>query len=280
MSLNKSSAGTLKILLAGVVWSASGLLSKWMPWGAISLVGARALVAVIALGLYRRSFKVRARGFTWLGALGVAGTSTLFMAANKLTSAANAIVLQYAMPVFVIAGCAVFLKQRPSKLELATCAVMLAGICMCFVEGLGGGSITGDIIALLSAVTYAAVFFAARLPGCDPFEYTYLGNLISCGCLLYIPFDPAFTLQPAHIVVALIMGLCLTGGYMLFSSGMRDGVSSVTAALIANVEPVLNPTWVYLAMGEFPGMWSVAGAAIVLTAATGYALMGRRRGEG
>ena len=269
--------GAIKVLLAAVVWSTSGLLGKWMPWDAFSLVGVRALVSVLVLGIYRKRFSAPMNKGTWIGAVGVSATSVLFLTANKLTSAANAIVLQYAMPVFVIIGCAVWLKQRPRLLDIVTCVIVLFGVALCFLDKLGSGSVLGDVLALLSAVSFAIVFFAARLPGVNPFDYSYLGNLISCVFLLFIPFDPAVTFQVEHTAVAVLMGLFLVGGYMLFSAGMRDGVSPLSAAIVSNVEPVLNPTWVFLAMGEFPGSLSIVGAVIVLGTATFYTVAGTRR---
>ena len=90
------------ILLACVSWSFSGLLTRLIPRNALTIAGARALVAAVFLGLARRDFRPANTFGNWLGAFGVMATSVLFILANKYTSAANAIVLQYAMPVVVI----------------------------------------------------------------------------------------------------------------------------------------------------------------------------------
>lgn len=269
-------SGALLIILACAAWSFAGVLSKWAPWSAYSIIGARALITTVVFGLSRKSFIPSLTRGNLLGGLGVMLTSTLFIIANKLTSAANAIVLQYAMPVVVILAYWVFYGQKPGRLDILTAIIVLCGVALCFMGGLGRGGVLGDALALLSAFTFALVFFAARLPDADPMDYTYLGTLVSSLFLLYIPFDPAFTLAPRALLAAALMGLCLTAGYLLFAAGMRKQVHPVTAAIVANVEPVLNPIWAFLFIGEKPGAWSILGAALVILSITAYSVLKNR----
>lgn len=266
----------LLIFLSALVFSFSGLTSKWMPWDAYSLMGSRALVAVIVMIIARRSIKVRLNFPTILASLAVAATSLFFLMANKLTSAANAIVLQYAMPAFVILMCAVFLRQMPTRLDIITAVLVLTGVVLCCLDSLGGGSAKGNLFAICSAVTYALVFFCARLPDCDPFDYTYLGNVISSLFVVHLSSDPAVTSDPMPWLVAVLMGVLLSGGYLLFSAGMKH-TTPVVAAILSNIEPVLNPIWVYLVMGEQPGPTAIVGTAVVLLSVTAYSYLQRRR---
>ena len=269
--------GALLIALGGIAWSFSGVLSKWTPWGPLSIIGGRALLATFAFAVIRKGFKLKLSPGNLLGALGVLLSSLLFIIANKLTTAANAIVLQYAMPVVVILGCWVFFKQKPTGLDLVATAVTLSGVALCFYSGFKGGNPLGDLLAFISAFSFAMVFFAARMKNTDPLAYSYLGNLVSCVFLLAIPFDPGFVLSARALFAVVMMGIALTGGYLFFSRGMQAGVSPVTAAIVANVEPVLNPIWVFLVMGEVPGIFTFLGAALVLCSVTGYSLIKARR---
>jgi drug/metabolite transporter (DMT)-like permease len=264
------------IMLACVAWSFAGVLSKFVPWNALTLTGFRALVAAVILGLSRRSFKVVNTFGTWLGALGVLTTSTLFIFANKLTSAANAIVLQYAMPIVVVLFEAVALKKRPRRLDAAAVVVVTLGVVLCFFQGLSGGGMLGNALALLSAVTYATIYLAARRKDCDVLGYSYQGNLLAAVLVLFMPFDRGVGAVPVHFVAALGMGLCLTAGYLCFSRGMRAGVTPTTAAIASNIEPILNPTWCFLFLGEDPGPLTIAGALVVLFAVTAYTVIGAR----
>ena len=105
--------GAALIILACVAWSFSGVLGKTVAYHPLTLTGFRAVVAAAMLGAARKSYRLDFRRGTMLGALGVTFTSRLFMYANRLTTAANAIVLQYAMPVFVILFSWLFFGQKP-----------------------------------------------------------------------------------------------------------------------------------------------------------------------
>lgn len=267
--------GAPLIFLACVSWSFSGLLGKITEWNALSLFAYRALIASILLGCARHSFRVVSTTGNWLGASGVFLTSLLFMYANKLTTAANAIVLQYAMPVFVLLYGALIQKQRPGRRELVAVCGMLLGVVLCFCQGVSAGGTLGNLLALLSAVTWSMVFLSGKRPDSDALTYAYMGNLLSCAFLFALPNDAHVQWTFKSLVVPTLMGLCMGGGYWLFNLGMRRNVSAVTAALVANVEPVLNPVWVFLFMGENPGALSIAGVCIVITGVVVYMKTGR-----
>lgn len=264
--------GALQVALAAVSWSFAGVLGKSLPWHPLTTNGVRSLAAALLLALTRGTLKVRCTRGTVLGALGVALTGMLFMAANKLTSSANAIVLQYAMPVFVIAFSWIFFRQKPGAKSLVIAACIMLGVILCSWDGLSGGNALGDGLAILSAVTFAMVFFCARIPGANPMDYSYLGLLFCAPFALNAAFDPAVTPNPVHWLTALGLGVCLAGGYYFISRSMSR-VSPITAALLANLEPILNPFWVFLFLGEQPGALTLIGAMIVLVTATVYALL-------
>ena len=266
----------LQIALACTLWSFAGVLAKKVPWDAISIVGFRSIIALLLVGISRRSFRPKLTKGTWIGAIAVLTTAILFIFANKRTSAANAIVLQYAMPIFVILYSVIFRRKRPSRLELGTVIAASAGIILCFAQGLQGGGMLGDLMSLLSAVTYSVMFLAGQRDDCDALSYTFLGALIGCALLLFMPFDPAIRANPVEWLMAGLMGVCLGFGYIFFSAGMRGGISPLSAAIVANVEPILNPTWCFLFLGEWPGYLTLAGALIVLVVVSVYTILSSR----
>ncbi len=269
--------GALLILLAGASWSFSGVLSKWVPWGALSIIGVRSLLAAVGFGLIRGSFRLPKGRGNLLGALGVSLNSTAFIMANKLTTAANAVVLHYFMPIVVIFGSWLIYKQRPGKLDITASLLATLGIALCFYGGFAAGGFLGDSLALISAFFFAFIFFAARLPGTDPVDYSYLGCLMNCLWLAFIPFDQHFVLAPEPILGILLMGAAYFGGYLMFSLGMRKQVNPVTASIITNIEPVLNPIWVFLFLGEQPGPLSILGAVLVIASVSVYSVMKARQ---
>ena len=243
--MNKSRLGALQVALAAISWSFAGVFSKSLPWNSLTINGVRSLIAAALLALSRGTPKVKLTRGTLLGAAGVTLTSILFMSATKLTTSANAIVLQYAMPVFVILFSWAFYGQRPTARHLVITLCIMVGVVLCSWGGLSAGNPLGDALALLSAVTYALVFFCARIPGADPRDYSYLGMIFSAPFALCGFFDPGMSLEPVHWLIALGLGVCLAGGYFFISLSMSK-VSPISAALLANLEPILNPFWVFI----------------------------------
>ena len=273
--------GMLFVALGAICWSFAGVLCKFIPWSPFTINGIRSLFAALLLAALGRKVSVRLTRGNILGALGVSGTCILYMIALKFTTAANAIVLQYAMPVVVIAFCWIFYKQKPGVSNTVTAAFVILGVILCSWEGITGhaggqGHALGDGIALLSAVTFSLVFFCSKLPDADSQEYSFLGLVICIPFALYAFFDPAMTLEPAHWGAAIVLACCLGLGYFFMAKGMKL-VTPVSAALISNLEPILNPVWVFVFMGENPGVLTIVGAAIVLTAATVYTLWGSKK---
>ena len=273
--MTKSRLGALQVALAAISWSFAGVLSKQLPWNSFTINGVRSLVAALLLALARRRVGVTLTKGTVLGAAGTALTGVLFMAATKLTTSANAIVLQYAMPVFVILFSWIFYGQRPGLRHVVIAACIMAGVVLCSWDGLAAGNPLGDGLAILSAVTFALVFFCARMPGADPRDYSYLGMVFCAPFALNACFDPGVSANPLHWLIACGLGLCLAGGYFFISKSMQN-VSPVSAALLSNLEPILNPFWVFIFLGERPGTLTVVGSCVVLAAATVYTLLPAR----
>ena len=276
--ITKQRLGALQVALAAISWSFAGALSKSLPWNSFTINGIRSLVAAVLLAFARRGVKVKLTKGTLLGAAGTALTGVLYMIAVKLTTSANAIVLQYAMPVFVILFSWLLFGQRPAARHVIIAAFIMAGVALCSWDGLRGGNPLGDGLAILSAVTFAMVFFCARIPGANPKDYSYLGMIFCAPFALCGLFDPGMSLNPAHWLIALGLGVCLAGGYFFISKSMSN-VSPISAALLANLEPILNPIWVFIFVGEQPGVLTIVGAAIVLVTATVYSLLPAGEGD-
>ena len=265
------------ILIAVILWSAQGVLGKANSWSPISLTAVRAIFAALVLGIYRKSFKPAKEKVNWLAAVFVAMTGVLFLLANNLTTAANAIVIQYVMPVFVIILSAVIWHKKVSGIDVLCSIIMLAGVALCFVSGLSGGAFWGNVFALLSAFTYAMMYLSARLKGSDVLSYTYQGSLLCLLLLCYIPFDGAFVLDLPNVLSAAAMGLCVGFGYICFAKGFSLDIDPVKASVVSYVEPVLNPIWVMIFIGETVTAWSIAGIVLVLATAIYYSLVNSKQ---
>lgn len=257
--------GSLLIFIAAVMWSFGGLAAKILTWNAFSIACIRGLIAFVVILIYRGRTRISFSKSTILSAISLTLTTTLFMLANKLTTSANAIVLQYSAPVFILLFSFVFQKYVPSRKDVIAVSLTLFGISLFFVDRLQTGYWLGDFIGVLSGVSFAGVFFANRLPNANPVDASLLGNLFSIFLLPFLFFDRNFlTFSTLNWTVILLMGTLQLGiPYILFSLGIKR-TSAVKSSVIATIEPILNPIWVFIAVGEVPGTLSLFGGAIVL----------------
>ena len=271
-SIRKRSS-VLFVFLASVCFSTGGLFIKLIPWSALAINGARNLIGSLVIGLYllatRRRLVFSRR--VLIGALSLIGVTTLFAIANKLTTAANAIVLQFTAPVFVILLMAVLYRQRPSRADLITCFLVLLGVVLFFVDGLRAGNWLGNAAAVLSGLCYAGVFMMNTGKDADPISSCFLGQLaagliLTPLCFLETDFSP-----PTLAAVAALGIVQVGGAYILFSIGIQH-TPPITASLITGMEPILNPLWVAAFYGERVTPLSVIGSVIVFCSIMGYNL--------
>ncbi len=278
--MTEKQRGTLFVFLAAVLYSIGGLCIKVIPWNGMSINSARNMVALLVVGgyIYFSRHGLRFNRWIALGAISVCGTNVLFSLANKLTTAANTIVLQFTAPIFVILLSAVFWRKKPQKLDLAACGLVLAGVVCFFVDSLEMGGMLGNLLALVSGVSYAGVFLLNDLPDSDPISSVFWGDVLSV--LLGFPFliqETEFTalaLTSVAILGAFQVGLA----YVLMCIGLKT-TAPVTASLISGIEPILNPLLVALFYQETVGPMAVVGAVIVIAGVVGYNVIKSRRPE-
>ena len=278
--MDQSRRGALFVFAAAVLYSIGGLCIKVIPWNGMSINGGRTAIALLVIGGYMAATRHPLKFNRWvlLGALSVFATNALFSVANKLTTAANAIVLQYTAPIFVILLSALFFRQRPGRLDLLACAVVFGGVLCFFLDSLSGGSLAGDCLALISGVSYAVVFMLNDLPDSDPLSSVFFGHLLSAA--VGLPFILWETeCGPVALFSLLVLGVFQVGlAFIFLTAGLRT-TPPVTASLISGIEPVLNPILVALFYGEQVGGFALVGAAVVIVGVVGYNVLKERLGK-
>jgi drug/metabolite transporter (DMT)-like permease len=270
--MRKSNFGPLYIVLAAIFWSFGGLLGKLIPWSGLTIAALRGIFAAITIAIYRRNLRFKFNKPILLAGISLTITTILFMLANKMTSAANAIVLQYTSPVFIILLTLIIYKQKPRKRDIFAIIGVIIGISIFFFDQFKSGNYYGDLIALASGLSFAAVFFANKLPNASPIDATYLGNLLSIFILPFIFFDQSFiqNQNPTIWLYIILMGVFQLGfGYIFFSHGIKQ-TAATTSSIIATLEPILNPFWVFLVLGEIPTPLAIVGGLIVLITVSIY----------
>ena len=252
------------LLAAAILWSLGGVLIKSIDWTPLAIAGSRSLIAIVVIGLVMPGV---ARKISWRilpGALAYAGTVVLFVIATKLTSAANAIFLQYTAPIYIAIISPWVLHERTKPLDWLLILVALCGVALFFVDQLSFEGLSGVIAALASGVSFAwLTVFMRRHRNESPESILLLGNILTL--LFASPWMfPFANLERNGIWILLLGVLQLAIPYLLYSRAIKH-IRALDAAIISIIEPILNPIWVILVKGEHASRWSIIGGAIVLT---------------
>ncbi len=261
----------LFLVAAAVLWSTGGLLIKIIDWHPLAIAGGRSAVAAVAILIITR----RRPFLTWSfpqvgGALCYAGTVALFVAATKLTTAANAILLQYTAPIYIALFGYRFLKERTTRFDWLIVTATLGGMCLFFLDDLAAGGAWGNCLAILSGISFAGLILCMRKQkDGSPLETVILGNIFTV--LICLPFILSSTPPgPAGWFALLLLGFFQLGlSYVLYAAAVKS-VTALEAVLVPVIEPLLNPVWVFLFLGEIPGPWAILGGAMVIGSITAY----------
>ncbi len=255
----------LCVFLASVCFSTGGLFIKLIPWSALAINGARNLIGAAVIGIYLllSHRKIVFSKSVFIGALSMIGVTTFYAVANKLTTAANTIVLQFTAPVFVMLFMAFFYHRKPVKRDVLTCCAVLLGVVLFFIDGIRAGNLAGNLIAILSGVCYAGVFMMNTGKNADAISSCFLGQLTAGVLFTPLCFRETDFSTPVLLAVTALGAVQVGGAYILFSIGIRH-VPAVTASLITGLEPIMNPLLVAVFYHEKITALSLAGAVVVV----------------
>ena len=252
------------LIMTSVLWSIGGLFIKLIDLNPIAIAGLRSGIAALVMLVYLRRPTIRLDKINILGAIAYASTLLCFVGANKLTSSANAIFLQYTAPVWVMLFTALIYKEKPRKSDVLVILVVLSGMALFFTGNFGPGSTVGNVVALFSGFFMAAMVIFFKHTVGAAVEITFLGNILTF--LFSVPFLPRKIPDQTTILCLLILGIFQLGfSYILYTIAIKH-VSSLEGILIPVIEPLLNPIWVLVFTGEKMSIYSLLGGLIIITA--------------
>lgn len=278
--MKKESFAILEMLLCATLWSIAGILMKFIPWNGFALAGMRSLISGLTIALYmllaRKRFVFSRR--TLIAGLLTGSVYICFTVANKLTTAASAIVLQFTDPVFIVLFSAILFHKRPRRADVLVVLITLFGIALFFFDQLTPGNFLGNCVAILAGFFMACMYMSVgNLPADERFSAVLIGQSFTflVGLPAVVLTRPAFT--AVTITSILLLGVFQLGiSYILFVNATLY-CPPLACALLAAMEPLLNPVWVLLFYGERPGPYALIGGVIVVTAVTLWCIFGKEK---
>ncbi len=267
------------LVLCGLFWSSAGVLIKLVDEHPVAIWSMRCAICALTLGLWGRPTLRGILPLEWAAAAALATTTGLFVVANKLTTAANAILIQYSAPVWIALLGAWLLGERATRVDWFTIAAVIGGIALFFFEKLTFDGALGNGIAVAAGVSYAFQAMLLRkvaLVGGSPLRAMFLGNML--GALVGMPVVlTTFRPDGAELGAIIALGVVQQGfAYIAYAAAARHA-TALEAMLIPVIEPILSPLWVAMIVGELPGPLALTGGAVVIGAVTARGLWASRQ---
>lgn len=286
VSLPSRANPLLFVLAAALLWSTGGLFIKWNTLSGLELSFCRSLFAMITVALLTRREGFGLNGVSAAASVIYAVLLVLFVLATKTTTAANAIFLQYTAPVYVLIFEPLIYKEKFRLRDLITVVVCVGGMALFFVGQLRPQDVAGNIMALASGLCFAFYFLLLRHPRArevNRASSVIYGNLLAVIVLASWGLPALLSINLHDALSVTYLGVVQLGiAYALFTEGMARGVRSLDAGIICYIEPVLNPVWVFLVLGERPSHWALLGGTIIVMAVITHMLWdarGKRRAK-
>ena len=263
------------LILAATLWSTGGLFIKMISWQPIAILAGRNIFSSILFFIYLRRFPTKWTRWKILAAISQILTAFLFISATKMTTAANAIFLQYTGPIYIVLLAFWFLHEKPSRFDWLSMVIIFSGMLLFFGDKLSLSGLYGNILAVLSGVTMAFMTVALRAQkDGTPAESIFLAQFFTA--IVGFPYILKESWTVTNWLIIVYLGVFQIGLAFLFFTYAIKHVPAIEATLISTLEPVLNPIWVFLFIGEEPGRFALIGALIVLTGVAINAISGAR----
>ena len=257
------------------LWSIAGIFIKVIPWNPFVIAGFRSLLAAVVVFVFMRvtGRRIMLNKSSLLSGVFIAATFFAFVSANKMTTAANAIVLQFTSPVFILIISALVFHQHFHRVDLLAVVVTLFGISLFFFDKLGAGKIAGNCIAILAGLFMAGMYVVTgRTDDDSRMSGILFGHLFTAVIGVPMIFVFSTPVSSTALMSILALGVVQLGvPYILYGLAVKN-CPPLACSLVGAIEPLLNPVWVFLFDGERPGLFALIGGMIVIAAVTGWCL--------
>lgn len=271
--------GVCQMIVCATLWSIAGVFIGMLDMSGFVIAGGRSLFAALTVLCYMVLTRQRillTRG-TLLSGILLCGVFICFVMANKYTTAANAIVLQYTAPIFILLFSAVFLHKKPRPLDMVAVVLTLIGILFFFFDSLDAGKLLGNLLGIAAGAFMGGMFVAVgHTKGEEKMSGILLGHVFCAASALPLTFCTDNVWSARSIGILAMLGVVQLGiPYILFALASRR-CSTVTCSVLAAIEPLLNPVWVALAGGGIPGIFALCGGVFLVIVITVYSVLDAR----
>ena len=281
--MKKENRAMLEMLMCAALWSIAGIFIKLIPWNSFVISALRSFFAGLTVLVYIRikGYKIVINRQTLIPGLLLGLVYIAFVAANKLTTAANAIVLQFTDPIFIVIFSALFFGQRFKKRDFIAVICTFIGIGMFFLDQLSEGYLIGNFVAIFAGACLGGMFIAmGKAETQERFSAMLVGQAVAFifGLPFIITTKPEFSVLPVlHIIILGVLQLGIP--YILYGRA-AEHCPPLACSLLGALEPLLNPVWVLIFDGEKPGLFALIGGVIVIVSVTVWCIAGNKDSEG
>jgi drug/metabolite transporter, DME family len=255
----------LYTVIAALLWSVSGVFIKLLSQDAFTILFYRSFFAAIMFGIIFRKDVLKVTKYTIIGCLFYVPLLVSYVVSTKLTTAANAIFLQYIAPALILLIEPLLLKTKLTKVNIWTVILCMAGMCLFFIDQLTApDNWLGIFLAIFSGFMLAGITIVQKMnTPSGQVASVFWGNILVCITTSYW-FVTSPLPQNVEMIYLVILGVGQLGlGYIFFLKGQRH-LSATESSLISMLEPILNPVWVVIGYGEVPGIWALAGGLLII----------------
>ena len=281
--MKKENRAMLEMLMCAALWSIAGIFIKLIPWNSFVISALRSFFAGLTVLVYIRikGYKIVINRQTLIPGLLLGLVYIAFVAANKLTTAANAIVLQFTDPIFIVIFSALFFGQRFKKRDFIAVICTFIGIGMIFLDQLSEGYLIGNFVAIFAGACLGGMFIAmGKAETQERFSAMLVGQAVAFifGLPFIITTKPEFSALPVLYII--ILGVLQLGIPYILYGRAAEHCPPLACSLLGALEPLLNPVWVLIFDGEKPGLFALIGGVIVIVSVTVWCIAGNKDSEG
>lgn len=261
----------LGLIVAALLWSTGGMLIKMVNGHPLAISSFRTAVASLVFLSYKNFKLEKLDKSGWIMAFGYAFTVIFFVLATRLSTAANAIFLQFTATIWVALFSKFILKTTLRRSDIVSMIIIFLSMGLFFVNQLNVTYVLGNLFGLLAGLAFASFITIAstKKEGSGIYPVIY-GSLITT--VIGLPFYTRALFQPQSLLAIVLLGLFQIGlAYVIYTKSM-EYVTAVDGILIPVIEPILNPVWVALTIGEIPTVYAVIGGIIMILTITSRAI--------